>query len=114
MDQCKDCLFAKNKDDLICCQCAILKYNWRELWRTVIPVFRIDPYECPHKIALPVLCGSCKKWFPVSGYARENEKPLFHTGVCTKHKIITYKHQRCKDAERNYINEEPKGNEQKA
>lgn len=74
MDQYKNCLFARNKNDLMVCQCAILKFNWRELWRTVFPFLRIDPYECPHK-------------------------------------IITYEHQRCKDAERNYIHEKPKGNE---
>ena len=33
------------------------------------------------------------------------------TGMCIKHKVITLKHQRCKDAERNYIHEKPKGNE---
>ena len=63
MDQCKGCLFERNKNDLLSCQCAILKYNWIELWRAVLPVLRIDPYECPHRIALPILCGTCKNGF---------------------------------------------------
>lgn len=88
MDQCKGCLFERNKNDLISCQCAILKYNWRELWRTVIPVLRIDPYECPHK--LRDIQGKTTKLISTLGCVRNIKSSHLSISVAKTQKGMTH------------------------
>ena len=123
MDWCDSCAYRKHKDKLVSCCCSQLAYAWRELWRQLLPVFKISPYRCNHwEPAMPpgdpsiincrctvhpvysgellkprpvTLCKDCGKWYERGGHVKDGARIRF--GICIKDYEFTSENNGCCD-----------------